>query len=130
MHALGRLKKVAFGVLCNRARLQSWPISRLFLSSRAAFRPRRICCSDFFSSLPDVAASAVNPEDDFRALNYPALEAEFALLKQLDIDARPELAFPPPIASTEVRVEPAPVKKLPRGVKIPKLHGEILARDA
>jgi len=75
----------------------------------------------------------VNPEDDFRALNYPALEADFALPKQLDIDTRPEQAFPPPIAATEVSAEPsqelAPVKKLPRGVKLPKLHGELLASD-
>ena len=76
----------------------------------------------------------VNPEADLRALTYHALEADFALPRQLDIDTRPEQAFPPPIAPTEVSaepaLEPAPVKKLPRGVKTPKLHGEILARDA
>jgi len=73
---------------------------------------------------------AVNPEDDFRAQNYPGLEAEFDLPRNLDIDTPPELAFPPPIAPTGLDLEPAPVKKLPRGVKIPKLRGELLVSDA
>ncbi len=81
----------------------------------------------------------VNPESNLRALNYPALEADFALPKQLDIDTRPDEAFPPPIAATEINAEPAPdqlapvpapMKKLPRGLKLPKLPGEILAKDA
>jgi hypothetical protein len=73
---------------------------------------------------------AVNTEDDLRAINYPGLEAEFALPKQLDIDTPPELAFPPLIAATEVSLEPAPVKKLPRGVKTTKLPAELLVGDA
>jgi hypothetical protein len=67
---------------------------------------------------------AVDPEDEYRAPSYPALEADFGLPRRINIDAAPQVAFPPPIAAEAVPRKP------PRSARVPHADNAANVADA